>query len=179
MSRIGKNPISIPQGVEVKVSPEMVVEVKGPKGTLTQETENRVSVKIADGAVIVERPDDTSQSRAFHGLYQRLISNMVQGVTEGFKKELEIEGVGWRAAMKGKALSLNLGYSHPIDFPAPEGITFETPEATQIVVSGFDKCLVGQVAADIRKLRKPEPYKGKGIRYKGEYIRRKVGKTGA
>ena len=179
MSRIGKVPIPVPQGVEVRITPDMQVTVKDPKGQLELDTRGYVSLEMEDGELRVDRPDDSKASRAYHGLYQRLLGNMVTGVHEGFKKELEIQGVGYRAAKSGNGLTLSLGYSHPIQFPAPQGIELDAPEATQIVVSGHDKQLVGQVAANIRALRKPEPYKGKGIRYKGEYVRRKVGKTGA
>jgi len=179
VSRIGNVPIEIPQGVDVKVTPEMALTVKGPKGQLELNTQNQVTVKVEDNAVHVARHSDAKQDRAYHGLYQRLITNMVIGVTEGFKKELEIQGVGYRVQKSGKGLELNLGYSHPIQFDAPDGITLDAPEQTQIVVEGVDKQQVGQVAAKIRGLRPPEPYKGKGVRYKDEYVRRKVGKTGA
>lgn len=179
MSRIGKIPIPIPQGVDVKISPDMKVSVKGPKGTLEVETGNRVAVTFEEKALHVARPDDSQESRAYHGLYQRLLTNMVLGVTQGFRKELEIQGVGYRAALQGESIQFQLGYSHPILFNPPAGIKLEVPAATQVVVSGFDKQVVGQVAANIRRLRPPEPYKGKGIRYKNEHVRRKVGKTGA
>ncbi len=176
MSRIGKLPISIPGGVQVTVK-EGVVEVKGPKGTLNVETHNRVAIEQKDGKILVDRPDDTRESRAFHGLYQRLISNCVTGVTQGFSKELEIQGVGYRAALKGRDLDLSLGYSHPQIYKAPEGITFEVPKPTTIVVSGIDRQKVGQVAAEIRGVRPVEPYKGKGVRYLGEHVIRKAGKS--
>lgn len=179
MSRIGNIPIQVPQGVEALVSADMKVSIKGPKGRMEIDTAKRVAVKLEDGALHVARPDDSKESRAYHGLYQRLLSNMVKGVSEGFAKELEIIGVGYRATESAAGLTFNLGHSHPIQFPAPEGITLKAPEATRVFVSGCDKQLVGQVAADIRRLRKPEPYKGKGIRYKDERVRRKVGKTGA
>lgn len=179
MSRIGKVPVPIPSGVDVKISPQMDVTIKGPKGQLEMSTEGRVTVSVVDSRITVERPNDERESRAFHGLYQRLITNMVIGVSEGFKKELEIRGVGYKVEKAGNGLKFSLGYSHPITFDAPEGITLEAPEQTKITVSGVDKQKVGQVAANIRSLRKPEPYKGKGIRYVGEYVRRKVGKTGA
>lgn len=179
MSRIGKIPIPVPKGVDITISPEMAVLVKGPKGKLSLTTHKRVAVKLENGQILVERPDDSQESRAFHGLYQRLLESMVHGVTKGFEKQLQIEGVGYRAAADAKGLTLSLGYSHPVKFPAPEGIALTAPEPTRIVVAGCDKQLVGQVAANIRALRKPEPYKGKGIRYKDEHIRRKVGKTGA
>lgn len=178
MSRIGKNPITVPAGVQVSVK-DGKISVKGPKGELNLDTLNRVSIQFENNVIVLDRPDDTTPSRAFHGLYQRLLRNIVLGVTQGFTKELLIEGVGYRAASDPKGLTLQLGYSHPINFPAPAGITLQAPEATRIVVSGCDKQLVGQVAADIRSLRGPEPYKGKGIRYKDERIRRKVGKSGA
>ncbi|MBN1868263.1 50S ribosomal protein L6 [Candidatus Sumerlaeota bacterium] len=179
MSRIGNNPIPVPKGVQVTITPEMRVSVKGPKGLLEVDTRRRVSVLMKEDKIHVARPDDSRSSRAYHGLYQRLLVNMVHGVSEGFSKELEIQGVGYRATAEGKGLTLLLGFSHPIHFPAPEGIVLSAPEPTRIVVAGYDKELVGQVAADIRALRKPEPYKGKGIRYKGEHVRRKVGKAGA
>lgn len=179
MSRIGKIPIDVPKGVDITITPAMKVTVKGPKGQLDLDTQSRVSVTFEEGQIHVARPDDTTPSRAFHGLYQRLLTNMVLGVSTGFMKELQIEGVGYRAAKDAKGLTFALGYSHPVPFPAPVGITLEAPEPTRVVVQGCDKQLVGQVAAKIRALRKPEPYKGKGIRYKGEHIRRKVGKTGA
>lgn len=177
MSRIGNVPIPVPQGVDVTISPDMKVTVKGPKGQLEINTENRVSIKMEDGAVVINRPDDSKPSRAFHGLYQRLVTNMVFGVEKGFSKELQIIGVGYRALQAGTGLTLNLGYSHPIDFPAPDGIKLEAPETTKVIISGYDKQQVGQVAANIRRLRPPEPYKGKGVRYKDEHVRRKVGKT--
>jgi large subunit ribosomal protein L6 len=178
VSRIGKIPIPVPKGVQVTITPEMRVSVKGPKGQLEIDTRRRVSVKMDDDKICVARPDDSHASRAYHGLYQRLLSCMVKGVSEGFSKELEIQGVGYRATAEGKGLTLALGYSHPIHFPAPDGIALSAPEPTRIVVAGCDKAKVGQVAANIRALRKPEPYKGKGIRYKGEHVRRKVGKAG-
>ncbi len=177
MSRIGKLPIAIPKGVEVKTTPTEVT-VKGPKGTLSVPTHGRVDVKIEDGSVHVARFSDARQDRAYHGLYQRLIRNSVIGVSEGFKKELEIQGVGYRAQAKGKSLSLSLGYSHPIEVTPPAGITLSAPQPTEVVVEGADKQQVGQIAAIIRGYRPPEPYKGKGVRYKGEYVRRKAGKSG-
>jgi large subunit ribosomal protein L6 len=179
VSRIGKLPIAVPRGVEVTITPAMKVTVKGPKGHLDLDTQGRVTVTLEAGQLHVARPDDTTPSRAFHGLYQRLLTSMVIGVSVGFKKELAIEGVGYRAAKAPNGLTFALGYSHPIAFPAPAGIALDAPEPTQVVVQGCDKQLVGQVAANIRALRKPEPYKGKGIRYKNEHIRRKVGKTGS
>ena len=176
MSRIGKAPITVPAGVEVKVDGSTVT-VKGPKGTLTREFKPSIKVEV-DGSVIhVTRPDDEATNRSLHGLTRTLIHNMIIGVSEGYSKTLELVGVGYRAAVKGNTLELNLGFSHPVIIEKPEGITFECPDQAKIVVSGIDKQQVGQVAADIRKWRKPEPYKGKGIRYQGEHVRRKEGKT--
>lgn len=177
MSRIGSLPISIPSGVEVKVD-SGVVSAKGPLGALAVDTHGRVSIDMSSGAVVLTRPNDEKQSKAFHGLYQRLIVNMIHGVLAGYKKDLEIQGVGYRAQLEGKDLVFNLGYSHPVRYPAPDGITLTCPDQTHVTVTGADKQSVGQVAAEIRQLRKPEPYKGKGVRYVGEYVRRKVGKTG-
>jgi large subunit ribosomal protein L6 len=176
MSRIGKQPVEIPKGVETKVDGN-TVSVKGPKGQLTFDAHPDMSVKVDDGQIVVERPSDTANHKALHGLTRSLISNMVEGVTEGFSRTLEIVGVGYRADKKGKGITLNLGYSHQIQYDAPEGITIETPNQTTVVVQGADKQKVGQVAAEIRAFRPPEPYKGKGIRYQGEQIRRKAGKT--
>src|SRR5919198_2614015 len=167
MSRIGKQPVEIPSGVEVAVDGSRVT-VKGPRGTLEQSFHREIRVVKDDGAVRVERPDDEGFHRALHGLTRTLIANMVEGVTKGFEKRLEIVGVGYRAALRGKALELAVGFSHPVTVEAPEGIEFEVPAPNRIVVRGYDKQLVGQVAADIRKIRKPEPYKGKGIRYADE-----------
>ena len=182
MSRIGKAPISIPSGVTIKVE-DNTVEVKGPKGTLTQAVNPDIAVKVEESQVVLERQSDQKKHKALHGLYRALINNMVVGVTEGFTKKLEIYGVGFRAAMSGDLLELNLGYSHPIFFVPPEGITIEvdtkTSKQPMLIISGIDKELVGQVAAKIRSFRKPEPYKGKGIRYYGEQIRRKAGKSAA
>jgi large subunit ribosomal protein L6 len=175
MSRIGRKPIPVPDKVEVAISPTSVT-IKGPKGELTQAVSPDMKITHADGELTVERPTDRGEHRALHGLTRSLLANMVEGVTEGFEKRLELQGVGYRAQLKGKNLELALGYSHPVAVEAPEGITFEVPQATEIVVSGIDKQLVGQVAADIRKHRPPEPYKGKGIRYRGEHVMRKVGK---
>jgi large subunit ribosomal protein L6 len=175
MSRIGRKPIPVPDAVTVEVAPGRVA-VKGPKGELTQALSPEMTVEQADGVVTVARPTDRGEHRALHGLTRSLIANMVEGVTEGFEKRLEIQGVGYRAQLKGKNLELALGYSHPVSVEAPEGIEFEVPQPTEVVVRGIDKQLVGQVAADIRKRRPPEPYKGKGIRYRGEYVARKVGK---
>lgn len=178
MSRIGKVPIAIPGGVEFKLDRNEAI-VKGPKGQLSLMVPGRVSVERQEGAVVVKRHGDDKQAKAYHGLVQRMLRNMVIGVTEGFKKELEIQGVGYRAAMENGKLTLSLGYSHPVVYDAPEGITFEVPKPTSVIVSGYDKQKVGQVASEIRGLRPPEPYKGKGVRYLGEKVRRKVGKTGA
>ena len=177
MSRIGKAPISIPSGVEVKVNGD-TVEVKGPKGSLSQTIANTITVAVEDGTVTVERVNDERENRALHGLTRALLFNMVVGVTEGYSKELTAVGVGYRAALKGKNLELQVGFSHPVNIEAPDGITFEVPEQTKIIVIGIDKQVVGQVAANIRAVRPPEPYKGKGIRYVDEYVRRKAGKAG-
>ncbi len=177
MSRIGKMPVTLPAGVEVVVSGQSV-NVKGPKGSLSAAFSDRVSVSVADGTAAVTRADDTRQARALHGLTRALLANMVTGVSTGYVKTLEIIGVGYRAALKGRDLEMQLGFSHPVSVIAPEGIVFEVPEPTKVLVSGIDKQKVGQVAANIRKLRPPEPYKGKGIRYTGEYVRRKAGKAG-
>ncbi|MCL2883247.1 MAG: 50S ribosomal protein L6 [Coriobacteriia bacterium] len=176
MSRIGKLPIPIPAGVEVSIQGS-VVKAKGPKGELSQEIKPMISARLEDAVLLIERADDSREARAYHGLYRTLINNMVVGVSEGFSKSLEIIGVGYRAALKGSDLELQLGYSHPVLVKAEDGISFEVPAQTQIIVRGIDKQKVGQVAADIRKWRKPEPYKGKGIRYSGEYVRRKLGKA--
>jgi large subunit ribosomal protein L6 len=175
MSRIGRQPIELPTSVNVSLSPGRV-QVNGPLGELTQQIPQRMKVEQRDGAIVVERPTERGEDRALHGLTRSLIANMVDGVTKGFEKRLEIQGVGYRAALRGTALELNVGYSHPVVKDAPAGITFEVPAPTQIVVKGVDKQQVGQVAAEIRRVRPPEPYKGKGIRYEGEYVRRKVGK---
>jgi large subunit ribosomal protein L6 len=177
MSRIGKMPVTVPSGVDVKVDGTQVT-VKGSKGELSREFTDRVSFSMDDGVITVGREDDTRESRALHGLSRALLSNMVEGVSEGFTKVLEIQGVGYRASLKGSDIELLVGFSHPVNVKAPKGITFEVPEPTRIVISGIDKEQVGQVAADIRKVRPPEPYKGKGIRYSGEYVRRKAGKAG-
>lgn len=175
MSRIGNKPVEIPEGVEVQVEPGRVT-VKGPKGELTQELSRDMTVKIDDGVLTVERPTDRGPHRALHGLTRSLVQNMVIGVTDGYEKHLEIQGVGYRAQSKGKGIELALGYSHPVVVEAPEGIEFDVPEPTAIVVRGIDKQQVGQIAADIRDKRPPEPYKGKGIRYRDERVARKVGK---
>jgi large subunit ribosomal protein L6 len=177
MSRIGKQPIAIPSGVDVTIA-DMNVTVKGPKGTLAVTIVGDLRIEREDGTLLVKRADDTRQNRSLHGLTRSLINNMVVGVSEGFSKELEIVGVGYRAAAASPtAIDLQLGFSHPVHVDAPEGVTFEVPTPTRITVRGFDKQVVGQVAADIRKIRKPEPYKGKGIRYAGERIIRKAGKS--
>ena len=175
MSRIGKQPIAVPDGVTVSIEPERV-SVKGPKGELSERISREMAVEQGDGTVTVTRPSDRGDHRALHGLTRTLIANMVVGVTEGFEKRLEIQGVGYRAQLKGKNLELALGYSHPVGIDAPEGIEFEVPAPTQVVVRGASKQVVGETAARIRKQRPPEPYKGKGIRYEGEYVARKVGK---
>lgn len=175
MSRIGRKPVAVPDAVTVTIAPGDIT-VKGPKGELNQFYSQDMTVSQEDGTILVARPTDRGEHRALHGLTRSLIANMVEGVTDGFEKRLEIQGVGYRAALKGKNLELALGYSHPVPIEAPEGIEFEVPQPTEIIVRGIDKQLVGQVAADIRKRRPPEPYKGKGIRYKGEQVLRKVGK---
>jgi large subunit ribosomal protein L6 len=175
MSRIGKLPIEIPASVDVQIE-NSVVRVKGPKGELTQAVSRDLSFEREDSKLIVTRPTDRKDHRALHGLTRTLIYNMVVGVTDGFEKRLEIQGVGYRAQLKGKALELALGYSHPVKVEAPEGIEFEVPQPTQVIVRGIDKQAVGEIAARIRKSRPPEPYKGKGVRYQDEYVARKVGK---
>ena len=175
MSRIGKQPISVPAGVIVSIEPERVI-VNGPKGELSERVAREIGVEMVDSEIRVTRPTDRSEHRALHGLTRTLIANMVTGVTDGFEKRLEIQGVGFRAMLRGRDLELALGYSHPVPVKAPDGIEFEVPMPTRIVVKGASKQRVGEVAAYIRKQRKPEPYKGKGIRYEGEYVARKVGK---
>jgi large subunit ribosomal protein L6 len=175
MSRIGKQPIALPEGVEVQVEPGLV-KVKGPKGELEERVSRDMTVKQEDGQVVVTRPSDRGEHRALHGLTRSLIYNMVQGVTEGYEKRLEIQGVGYRAQLQGQKLVMSLGYSHQVEVEAPEGIDFEVPQPTQVVVRGISKQVVGEVAAGIRKKRPPEPYKGKGVRYQGEHVARKVGK---
>ena len=177
MSRIGKQPIEIPSGVDVTVGDDALVTVKGPRGTLTQQVHADMKIVREDGVLRVERPSDEGRHRSLHGLTRSLIANMVEGVTKGYEKRLTIIGVGYRAAMKGKDLEIQVGYSHPVNVAAPDGIEFETPTATSIVVRGNDKQQVGEVAANIRKIRKPAPYKGKGIRYENEYVRKKAGKA--
>jgi len=175
MSRIGKQPIPVPEGVMVSIETELV-RVNGPKGELSERVDGDLKVEQEDGNVLVSRPSDRGEHRALHGLTRSLINNMVVGVTEGFEKRLEIQGVGYRAQLKGNNLELALGYSHPVPIEAPDGIEFEVPSPTEVVIRGIDKQLVGETAARIRKKRPPEPYKGKGIRYKDEYVARKVGK---
>jgi large subunit ribosomal protein L6 len=175
MSRIGKQPIPVPDGVDVSIEPDLV-RVKGPKGELQERIVRDISVEQENGELVVKRPTDRGDHRALHGLTRSLVANMVQGVTEGFEKRLEIQGVGYRAQLQGSKLVLSLGFSHPVEIQAPDGIEFEVPQPTQIVVRGISKQQVGEVAANIRKRRPPEPYKGKGIRYEGEYVARKVGK---
>ncbi len=176
MSRIGRQPVTIPSGVKIAIDGP-VVTVTGPKGTLSQAVSPDMRIAIDDGTLTVSRPTDGREHRSLHGLTRTLIANMVEGVTNGYEKRLEIVGVGYRAAMKGDDIEFALGYSHSIVFPAPDGIEFEVPAPTRVTVRGIDKQQVGQVAANIRKLRKPEPYKGKGIRYEGEYVRKKAGKA--
>ncbi|MBR2571556.1 MAG: 50S ribosomal protein L6 [Clostridia bacterium] len=178
MSRIGKLPIPVPAGVTVNIGDDNTVTVKGPKGELAQKVNTQIGVKLENGEVVVTRPADSKEFRSLHGLYRALINNMVTGVTKGFEKVLVMEGVGYRAAAEGKKLTLNVGYSHPVVFEAKDGISFETPAPTRIIVKGIDKQAVGAIAADIREVRKPEPYLGKGIRYENEHIRRKEGKAG-
>jgi large subunit ribosomal protein L6 len=177
MSRIGKMPIPVPAGVEVKIDGQ-AVEVKGPKGTLTHTVPSPITIVVEDGNIIVTRPDDERNSRSLHGLTRTLISNNIEGVTKGFTKGLEIVGTGYRVTVKGSAVEFALGYSHPILVEPPAGITFQVDGNTKITVVGIDKQAVGEVAANLRKLRKPEPYKGKGVRYAGEVVRRKAGKSG-
>ncbi len=175
MSRIGRQPITVPAGVTVAIAPG-VVRVNGPKGELAENVSRDMTVEQQDDQLVVSRPTDRGEHRALHGLTRSLIANMVAGVTEGFEKRLEIQGVGYRAAVKGRDLELQVGYSHPVKINAPAGIEFETPQPTQVVVRGYSKQVVGETAARIRKVRPPEPYKGKGIRYAGEQVLRKVGK---
>jgi large subunit ribosomal protein L6 len=175
MSRIGRKPIPVPAGVNIAIEPERVT-VNGPKGELSERIHRDITVEQQGEELVVTRPTDRGEHRALHGLTRSLVANMVEGVTAGFEKRLEIQGVGYRAQLKGKDLELALGYSHPVPVKAPDGIEFEVPQPTRIVVRGNSKQLVGETAANIRKQRKPEPYKGKGIRYEGEYVARKVGK---
>jgi large subunit ribosomal protein L6 len=175
MSRIGKRPIEIPAGVNVSISPGRVM-VNGPLGELSQTVPQRMAIEQGDGEIVVTRPTERGDDRALHGLTRTLIANMVEGVTKGFEKRLELQGVGYRAALKGTDLELSVGYSHPVTIKPRQGISFDVPVPTQIVVKGTDKQVVGQTAAEVRAVRPPEPYKGKGIRYEGEFVRRKVGK---
>ena len=177
MSRIGKAPIPVPRGVDVTIAGRHVT-VKGPKGTLERDIPGNITVRQDGEELLVERPDDQRENRAMHGLVRSLVNNMVVGVTDGYRKGLEITGVGYRAALNGRKLQLNLGYSHQIEIDPPEGISFEVETPTRLAVVGIDKELVGQIAAKVRSTRKPEPYKGKGVRYSGEVIRRKAGKAG-
>jgi large subunit ribosomal protein L6 len=177
MSRIGKAPITVPSGVDVAIDGQNVT-VKGPKGTLSHTVDRPIGVDLEDGVLSVSRPDDERENRSLHGLSRSLLNNLVLGVTQGFERKLEIHGVGYRVQAKGNALEFALGYSHPVRIEAPEGITFAVESPTRFSVQGIDKQVVGQIAANIRRLRRPDPYKGKGVRYAGEQIRRKVGKTG-
>ena len=178
MSRIGKMPITVPAGVDVKIADGNLVTVKGPKGTATQQLNKNIIIRVDGANVLVERPDETPESNALHGLTRTLVNNMVVGVTSGFEKRLEIVGVGYRAAKSGKTLTLNLGHSHPVTFEDTADITFEVPQSDVVLVKGIDKQIVGQVAAEVRSKRPPEPYLGKGVKYAGERIRRKAGKAG-
>jgi len=175
LSRIGKQPIELPSGVNVAISPGRV-QVNGPLGELSQNVPARMQVEQDDGNLLVKRPTERGDDRALHGLTRSLIANMVEGVTKGFEKRLELQGVGYRATLRGNDLELNVGFSHPVVVKPPQGISFEVPEPTSVLVKGIDKQQVGEIAAEVRKVRPPEPYKGKGIRYEGEYVRRKVGK---
>ena len=175
MSRIGKQPIAVPAGVDVFIEPELV-RVKGTRGELEERVSTDLTIEKEEGQVVVKRPTDRGEHRALHGLTRSLIANMIEGVTSGFEKRLEIQGVGYRAALRGKDIELQVGYSHPVQIKAPDGIEFEVPVPTQVIVRGNSKQVVGETAARIRKTRPPEPYKGKGIRYVGEYVQRKVGK---
>ncbi len=177
MSRVGKAPITIPNGVDVKIKGNTVT-VKGPKGELSQDFHPDMTVKIEDGKIVVQRPSDERQHRSLHGLTRSLIANMIEGVTKGFSKSLQLVGTGYRASLSGRKLVLSVGYSHPVEITPPEGIQIEVPNPTAIRVHGIDKQLVGEVAAKIRAVKKPEPYLGKGIRYEGERVRRKMGKAG-
>jgi large subunit ribosomal protein L6 len=175
MSRIGRKPIPLPAGVNIAISPGHV-QVNGPLGELAQSVPQRITIEQGDGEIVVTRPTDRGEDRALHGLTRSLVANMVEGVTKGFEKRLEIQGVGYRAQMKGQDLELAVGFSHPVLYEQPKGITFDVPQPTVVVVMGIDKQQVGKVASEIRAVRPPEPYKGKGIRYSGEYVRRKIGK---
>lgn len=178
MSRIGKKPVAIPQGVDIQIDANNVVTVKGPKGQLVKELSKDMNIVVEEGNLVVTRPSDAKEHRSLHGLTRSLIANMVEGVTNGYVKNLEIIGVGYRAALQGTKIVLSMGYSHPVEIEAPAGIAFEVPAPTKISVKGIDKQMVGQMAAKIRSVREPEPYLGKGIRYEGENVRRKEGKTG-
>ena len=178
MSRIGLKPIDIPSGVDVKINDNNLVEVKGPKGTLKEQLDSSMDIKIEDNVITINRPTENKRHKSLHGLTRTLIANMIEGVTEGYSKTLEIEGTGYRAQKQGKKLILNLGYSHPIEMEDPEGIEVEVPQQNRIIIKGIEKQKVGNYAAVIRSQRAPEPYKGKGVKYQGEVIRRKVGKTG-
>lgn len=178
MSRIGKLPVAVPKGVQVTLGENNTVQVKGPKGTLSQKIHKDITVDVEEGFVTVTRPSDQKEHRALHGLSRSLIANMVEGVSQGFQKNLEIIGVGYRAQKQGKKLVLSVGYSHPVEIDEGNGLEFEVPAPTKIFVKGIDKQAVGEMAANIRSVRPPEPYKGKGIRYENEYVRRKEGKTG-
>jgi large subunit ribosomal protein L6 len=175
MSRIGKRPIEVPAGVNIAISPGRV-QVNGPLGELTQVVPQRMKIEQDEGTLVVTRPTERGDDRALHGLTRSLVANMVEGVTNGFEKRLQIQGVGYRAALRGTDLELSVGYSHPVVIKPPEGISFDVPDATTVIVKGIDKQAVGEIAAQVRKVRPPEPYKGKGIRYDGEFVRRKVGK---
>ena len=177
MSRIGKLPVAVPKGVQVTLGENNTVSVKGPKGTLSQKIHKDMEVRLEEGQVVVTRPSDQKEHRALHGLSRSLIANMVEGVSNGFQKNLEIVGVGYRATKQGKKLVLNVGYSHPVEIQETDGLEFEVPAPSKIFVKGIDKQAVGEMAANIRRVRPPEPYKGKGIRYENEYVRRKEGKT--
>lgn len=176
MSRIGKQPVAVPKGVDVSVK-DRIVRVKGPKGDLTINVHPELSVKVDGASLVVERPSDAAAHKALHGLTRTLLANMVSGVTEGYRKALEIHGVGYKAERSGKGIKLSVGFSHTVQYDAPPGITIETPNPTTVVITGADKQMVGQVASEIRNVQPPEPYKGKGIRYQGEQVRRKAGKT--
>lgn len=178
MSRIGRKPISLPPGVEISIA-DNIISVKGPKGVLSQSIPGDITIEQQDNELLVKRPSDIKRHRAMHGLTRALVANMVTGVTTGFEKKLEMVGVGYRAQMQGNRLVINIGFSHPVEVDPPAGIEFEVPAVTKITVKGIDKQLVGNTAADIRAIRKPEPYKGKGMRYENEIVRRKAGKTGA
>ncbi len=178
MSRIGRKPISLPAGVEINIE-NNIITVKGPKGTLSQSIPEDIAIDQEENELLVKRPSDAKRHRAMHGLTRALVANMVTGVTSGFEKKLEMVGVGYRAQMQGSKLVISIGFSHPVEVEAPEGIEFEVPAVTKITVKGIDKQLVGNTAAHIRAIRKPEPYKGKGLRYENEVVRRKAGKTGA